>query len=183
QAVVEANRDITFEFRVFSTQVKESLVQERLLATLSSFFGVLALTLAIVGLYGLMSYTAGRRRGEIGIRMALGAQRWNVLWLILRDVGMLAGIGVGLGAAAAVASARLVASMLYGIAPGDPRTIAASVAVLLASAAVAGYIPARRAALVDPMAALRDEGSLSWSGTESGPLPEARDGRWGPGLT
>src|SRR5262249_59815750 len=115
-----------------------ALVQERLLATLSSFFGVLALTLAIVGLYGLMSYTAGRRRGEIGIRMALGAQRWNVLWLILRDVGMLAGIGVGLGAAAAVASARLVASMLYGIAPRGPRAIAASGAGLLSSAGGGG---------------------------------------------
>jgi macrolide transport system ATP-binding/permease protein len=105
----------------------------------------------------LMSYTVGRRRGEIGIRMALGAQRGNIRGMILRDVGMLAGIGVGLGTAAALAGARMVGTMLYGIAPRDTRTIAVSAVVLLASAALAGYIPARRAALVDPMAALRDD--------------------------
>jgi ABC-type antimicrobial peptide transport system permease subunit len=113
--------------------------------------------LAIAGLYGLMSYTVGRRRAEIGIRMALGAQRQNVVWMILHDVGKLAGLGVGLGAAAAVFSARLVGSMLYGIAPGDARTVATSAVVLLASAALAGDVPARRAAQVDPTAALREE--------------------------
>jgi len=157
KAIGDANPDVTIEFRVFSTQIRESLVQERLLATLSSFFGALALALASIGLYGLMSYTVGRRRGEIGIRMALGAQRGNVVSMILRDVGGLAVIGVGLGASAAFASARLIRTMLYGVTPGDAWTIATSAVILLACAALAGYIPAQKAALVDPMVALRDE--------------------------
>jgi len=128
-----------------------------MIAMLSSFLGGLALLLASVGLYGLMSYTVARRTSEIGLRMALGAQPGIVLTLVLKEVIWLVLIGMVLGIAAAVAGSRLVTSMVYGIAGNDPLTILMSCSILLASAAFAGYVPARRASRIDPMAALRSE--------------------------
>ncbi len=134
-----------------------ALVQERLLAELSSFFGLLALLLACVGLYGVMSYDVARRTHEIGVRMALGAQRRDVVGLVLRETMLLVVIGVITGLSAALATTRLITSLLYGLTPNDPLTIGLASLLLLAVAALAGYLPARRAARVDPMEALRHE--------------------------
>jgi predicted permease len=146
-----------FEVETLATQVAASLREERLLATLSSGFGLLALLLSCLGLYGILSYTVARRTNEIGIRMALGADRRDVLWLVLRDALRLVLLGVLLGIPAALAATRLVASQLFGIGAADPVAIVLATLVLLVVAAVAGYLPARRATRVDPLVALRYE--------------------------
>jgi ABC-type antimicrobial peptide transport system permease subunit len=138
-------------------QADESLVQERMFATLSSFFGVLALLLVCIGLYGVMSYGVARRTNEIGIRIALGATAPRVIRMVMRETMLVAGIGVAIGLGAAVSTTRLVATMLFGLAPTDPLTVTFAVALMIGVAALAGYIPARRAARVDPMIALRYE--------------------------
>lgn len=138
-------------------QVGESLAQEQLFATLSSFFGVLALLLACVGLYGVMSYGVARRTNEIGIRMALGASGSRVTKMIMRETMAVVGIGLVIGLGAAMAVTRLIASMLFGLAPRDPMTITFAVLLMIGVTAMAGYLPARRAARVDPMVALRYE--------------------------
>jgi len=133
------------------------LLQERLIAILSVFFGGLALLLASVGLYGLMSYTMTRRTSEIGIRMALGAQPNDLLSRILREVMWLSLAGIAVGVPAALAASRLVSGMLFGVSANDPATIALSAAILLGVSIFAGYLPARRAVRIDPMIALRSE--------------------------
>jgi ABC-type antimicrobial peptide transport system permease subunit len=127
------------------------------MAMLSGFLGALALLIACIGLYGLTSYTVTRRTNEIGIRMALGAQRGHVLWLIMRQTLLLVLIGTAIGVPAALAAGRLIASMLYGLTPTDPVTLIVATGVLAIVAAFAGYIPARRATKIDPMEALRYE--------------------------
>jgi predicted permease len=156
-AVDEVNHDITLQFRTLALQVDESLGRERLLATLSGFFGALALALAVIGLYGVMSYNVARRRNEIGIRMALGAEQARVLRMVLGEVAVLIAAGLALGLAVAVSSTRLLASFLYRLEPNDPTTLVTACVVLAVSAVVAGLLPARRAAKLDPMAALREE--------------------------
>jgi ABC-type antimicrobial peptide transport system permease subunit len=146
-----------FGIRTLADEVDRSITQERLLATLSSLFGLLALLLASVGLYGIMGYRMARRTNEIGIRMALGAQRGEVIWLVLRETLWLVVLGVCIGLPAALASTRLISSRLFGLSPADPATIAAATLVMVAVAAFAGYLPARRASRVDPMTALRYE--------------------------
>ncbi len=146
-----------FEVETLATQVAASLQRERLLATLSSGFGLLALLLSCLGLYGILSYTVARRTNEIGIRMALGADRRDVLWLVLGDALRLVLLGAALGIPAALAAARLVASQLFGISAADPGAVVAATLVLLSVAAVACYLPARRATRVDPLVALRCE--------------------------
>ena len=138
-------------------QFDNNIAQERMLTTLGGFFGALALLLAAVGLYGVMSHAVARRVREIGIRMALGARSGEVLWLILRETVLMVGIGALIGIPAALALTRLLASFLYGLTAQDPLSIAASTAILLAITALAGYIPARRATRVDPTIALRYE--------------------------
>ncbi len=156
-AVDEVNRDITLQFRTLSVQLDESLGRERLLATLSGFFGALALALAVIGLYGVMSNNVARRRNEIGIRMALGAEQARVLRMVLREVAILLVAGLALGLAVAVFSTRLLASFLYRLERNDPMTLVTACVVLAVSAVVAGFLPARRAANLDPMTALREE--------------------------
>ncbi len=133
------------------------LSTDRMIAMLSSFFGGLALLLAAIGLYGLMSFAVARRTSEIGLRMALGAQPANVLMLILKEIMWLVLIGLAIGIPSALAASRLISSMVYGVTGRDPVTILLSCSILLSAAALAGYVPAWRAARVDPMMALRTE--------------------------
>lgn len=146
-----------YDAKTFSERINELLIQEHLIATLSSFFGILALLLASIGLYGTMAYTVTRRTGEIGIRIALGAQPKDVLWMVLRETILLVLIGVAIGVPAALAMSRLVSSFLFGLTPRDPATIGIATLLLIAIGMLAGYLPARRASRIDPMIALRYE--------------------------
>jgi predicted permease len=137
--------------------VDRGLVRDRLTARLSAFFGVLALVLACIGLYGVLSYNVARRTSEIGVRMALGAQRRDVLRLVLADALLVTGIGAAVGLAAALAATRVLSTLLFGLTPRDPATLAGSAAVLLIAGTVAACVPAWRASRVDPMTALRHE--------------------------
>ncbi|HLN00195.1 MAG TPA: ABC transporter permease [Bryobacteraceae bacterium] len=157
QTIRAMNPRISLEFRLLSEQVEGSLLQERLVALLSALFGALALLLAAIGLYGLIAYSVTRRFHEIGVRMALGAGRGAVEWLVLREVGALLLGGLTLGVAATVPATHLVRSMLYGLAPNDPSTLTGACALLLMVGLAAAWIPVRRAARVDPMASLRHE--------------------------
>jgi predicted permease len=143
--------------RTMEQQVDNNVLQEKLVATLSGFFGVLALVLASIGLYGLIAHTATGRSKEIGIRMALGAERRAVLWLILKDALVLVLAGTIVGIPVALGLTKYVSSLLYGITPRDPLSTAAAVAVLMAIATFASYLPARRASRVDPNVVLRYE--------------------------
>jgi ABC-type antimicrobial peptide transport system permease subunit len=140
-----------------SEQVDRTLVQERAIATLSLIFGLLAMLLAAIGLFGVMSYDVTRRTQEIGVRMALGASARRVVQLVMAETLGWVALGVTLGLGAALATTRWVESLLFGLKPRDPLTIGLAVLVLLAVATVAGYLPARRAARVDPLFALRHE--------------------------
>jgi putative ABC transport system permease protein len=124
---------------------------------LSCFFGTLALLLASIGLYGLMSYTVTLRTREIGIRVAVGAQRENVLWLVLRETLALALFGIAIGIPSALAATRLITTKLFGLSPTDVPTITVVSLLLLLVALFAGYLPARRASAIDPIVALRAE--------------------------
>src|SRR5262249_54272236 len=128
-----------------------------LMAKLAGFFGLLALALAAVGLYGLIGYTVAQRTGEIGVRMALGARPGQVAWIVLAEGLRLVGVGLAVGVPAALGASRLVESMLYGLSAADARTIATSAAVLGLTSVAAGLWPAQRAARVDPVVALRSE--------------------------
>jgi predicted permease len=143
--------------RTIEDYVDNNLLVDRLLATLSGFFGLLALLLAAVGLYGVVSYAVTRRTREIGVRMALGAERVSVLWLVARYAGGLVLAGAAIGIPAALALSKYVKSFLFGIGPQDGMAIAGATATLLVAAAVAAFLPARRATNVDPIVALRHE--------------------------
>ena len=155
--LAQFNPDVVINFKPMTEFIDRALTQERLLATLSGFFGALALSLSAIGLYGVMSYRVARRRNEIGIRMALGAEQRRILAMVLRDVAVLLAVGLAAGICAALLATRLVASFLYGVTPRDPGVILVSSVVLAIVAAGAGYLPARRASRLDPMIALREE--------------------------
>jgi ABC-type antimicrobial peptide transport system permease subunit len=140
-----------------SADIDQTINQEILFARLCTAFAILALTIACVGLYATMAYAVARRTSEIGLRLALGAGRGAVIWMMLRDVCVLAAAGLAIGAGAAVAASRLIESFLYKTTPNDPRAVAVAAAILLASALVAAYGPARRASRIDPLKALRYE--------------------------
>ncbi|HTG16287.1 MAG TPA: FtsX-like permease family protein, partial [Blastocatellia bacterium] len=158
EAVHEVDSNLPlFDVKTQSQQADESLTEERLFARLSSFFGLLALSLACIGLYGVMSYGVARRTNEIGIRMALGATAPRVTRMVMRETMLVVLIGVAIGLGAAVATTRLIAAMLFGLAATDLMTMSFAVLLMIAVAALAGYLPARKASKVDPMIALRYE--------------------------
>jgi predicted permease len=153
---IDRNLPIT-RVTTLDEQVARSITNQRLVAQLSAFFGLLAVFLSCIGIYGVMSYVVTRRTNEIGIRMSLGAGRSNMLWMVLREILILVSIGVVIGIPVTLAGDRLVSKMLFGLRPSDPVTLVGATTILLIVAAIAGYLPARRASLVDPMVALRYE--------------------------
>jgi predicted permease len=155
--VAEAGSRIGVDFSVLSNMIQDSLLRERLMATLSGFFGGLAALMAMIGLYGVMSYLVAQRKGEVGIRMALGATRLDVVTMIISDAAVLLVIGLAVGTALALVVAGLAKPILFGLKPTDPGTLVAAVSILAAVGVLASLLPARRAAGVDPMDALRCE--------------------------
>ena len=152
------NPDLTvLDLHSLDYQVADNFTQERLIARLTALFGLLALVLASVGLYGITSYQVARRTSEIGLRMALGADRGDVVRMVMRSAFVQAGLGLAIGIPIAILGARTMTDQLYGVRSYDPASLLIAVAVLLMSAAVAGFIPARRAANIEPMTALRTE--------------------------
>jgi len=148
---------LNLEFQILNTAIRDSLVRERLMAVLSTIFGVLAGLLAAIGLYGVMSYTVVCRAHEIGIRMAMGAARPAVLGMILREAGLLIGAGLVVGLVLSVAAGRSAKALLFRLDPTDPTTLASACALLAAIGVIAGLVPAYRAARLDPSRALRNE--------------------------
>jgi ABC-type antimicrobial peptide transport system permease subunit len=157
EAVESLGREYISSIQTVRQSIDRSILQERITAMLSAFFGALALLLAAMGLYGLMACAMTQRTREIGIRMALGAERGRVLKMILRETLVLVGAGVGIGLPCALVATRLLGHMLYGLSPNDAVTLACVVGALVAAGVLAGYLPARRAMKVDPMVALRYE--------------------------
>ncbi len=156
-AVAEVDPRASFTAMTVSDNLARSLVRERLLATLSGFFGGLAILLALIGLYGIMAYSVARRRNEIGIRLALGAERIRVLRMVLGEVVRLVSMGVGLGVIASLGAGRLVTAFLYGVSASDPQVIAVTATGIVLVGLGAGAVPAWRAARLDPVAALRED--------------------------
>jgi predicted permease len=156
EALRRVDKDVTFTFRVYKQAIRANTVQERMLAMLSGFFGALALLLAALGLYGVMTYAVSRRRTEIGIRMALGASPSAAVRLVMQRATVLVTIGVVLGAGLSIWAARFAAPLVFGVQPRDPATLAGGAVVLAAIGALAGWLPARRASRIDPAHVLRE---------------------------
>lgn len=154
-AIDREDPSAVLSFRSLDEQVAAALTQERLVATLAGFFGILGLLLAAVGLYGVTSYAVTSRRGEIGIRMALGASAGGVVRMVLRRVASLVTLGIVLGAALSAWAAKYVGTLLYGLEARDPSTFAGAAALLMLVATLAAWLPARRASRIDPMRVLR----------------------------
>jgi ABC-type antimicrobial peptide transport system permease subunit len=155
-ALAAVNPNLSLTFRVLASQLHSSLVRERLMAQLAGFFGILALLLAGLGLYGVTAHSISRRRTEIGIRLALGAIPLRVIGLVLSRVWLLSVAGMAAGAAISLWASKFVAGLIYGLPPRDPATLATAALVLIVVATVAGWLPARRAAQTDPGIALRE---------------------------
>ncbi len=156
-SIIGVNPQIDIEFKLLRTQIRETLTQDELMATLCGFFGALAVLLAAIGLYGVISYTVAQRTNEIGIRMALGAQRSGIIRLILGEVSLLVGIGIAAGVGLTLVGGKATGSLLFGLKADDPLTLVLTVILLAAIALVASFVPARRASRLDPMVALRYE--------------------------
>jgi predicted permease len=156
EAITNVHQEAVVDFKAFEEDLRAAVIQERLVAFLSAFFGGLALLLAALGLYGVMSYSVARRRNEIGIRMALGAEPTRVMKLVLHRVAFVTLLGLGLGVLVSLGTGRFVNALLFGLVASDTTMVAIASISLGAAAALAGYLPARRAARVDPMAAIRE---------------------------
>ncbi len=158
RAIAQVNPDLTvIDFNTFEDQVKGNFNQQAMITQLTSLFGLVALTLATIGLYGVTAYSVERRTSEIGIRMALGADRIAVLRLVLKGAFLQVGIGLLIGIPATIVAGRALSSQLFGIKPYDPLVLCTTTVVLLAAAFIAAVVPARRAANTEPMHALRME--------------------------
>jgi predicted permease len=157
RALLELSPSIVVQYQSQRSLVAATLVRDRLMATLSGCFGLLAVLIATIGLYGVMAYTVARRKVEIGIRMALGADRASVIAMVLREAAVLMGVGAALGLAAAIPGARAAATLLYGLEPSDPATMVSSVALLGCIALLASGLPAWRASRIAPTVALRED--------------------------
>jgi predicted permease len=158
QAIHSIDRSLPItQVTTLNEQVARSITNQRLVAQLSTFFGLLAVFLSCIGIYGLMSYVVSRRTHEIGIRMALGAARSDVRRLVMREIALLVGVGVVIGIPVTLGGGRLVSHMLFGLRGTDAVSLLIAIMILLAVGLIAGYLPARRAARVDPMVALRHE--------------------------
>ncbi|MGO4882733.1 MAG: FtsX-like permease family protein [Bryobacteraceae bacterium] len=155
--VKQVSPAITLDFQAFDETIREGLLRERLMATLSSFFGALAALIAAIGLYGVMAYLVVKRTNEIGIRMALGADRRNLVGLVMREAASLLLIGLAVGAALAMAAGSAAGSLLFGLKSTNAGILAMAAALLAAVTLAASYLPAWRAARLDSMAALREE--------------------------
>jgi ABC-type antimicrobial peptide transport system permease subunit len=140
-----------------AAQIDQTVGQERTFAMLCTCFAVLAVLIACVGLYGTMAYSVARRTNELGLRMALGAQRPRLVWMVMREVLAMAAVGLAIGLPIAFATTKFVKAFLFGMKPNDPWALAGAAVLLLIAAAIAGYGPAYRASRVDPWNALRDE--------------------------
>ncbi len=154
-AILAVNRDIVLKVRPIGDEVRDAMAQDRIVAELSGFFGGLALLLAGLGLYGVTSYAVARRRAELGIRMALGAAPAIVIRLVLARVSALVAIGTAAGVALAFGAAGFITTLLYGLEPRDPATLAGAVVTLVAVGVFAGWLPAYRASRIDPAEVLR----------------------------
>jgi putative ABC transport system permease protein len=157
QAIAEIHSGLPVEFTVLTAQIKESLMRDRLMAALAGAFGLLAGSLAVLGLYGVIAYMVARRRSEIGVRIALGASRGRVIGLVLREAILLLAIGLTVGTALAAWAGQAAAALIYGLKPRDPVTLGGAVALLALVALLASYGPAWKASRLQPMDALRDE--------------------------
>ena len=155
--IAEWRPGMGMQFQVFQQQISDTLMRERLLAALAGFFGALAALLATIGLYGVLAYHVVKRRNEIGIRVALGATRGQIVGLVLKDAALLVSIGLAIGFIGSLVIAQTLTSMLFGISARDPLRLGAAAIALAAAAAIGSLLPARRASRVDPMIALRDE--------------------------
>jgi ABC-type antimicrobial peptide transport system permease subunit len=156
-ALLAVDPHLPLEVHPLNDLVLATVSEDVLVTRVTAAFGTLALLLAALGLYGVMAYTTSRRRGELGLRLALGAQPGGLLRMIIREAAVLAGLGVLLGVPVGLAAARLVRTQLFGVSPFDPPSLAGAVVVLLVTALAASYLPARRAAATDPLVALRAE--------------------------
>jgi ABC-type antimicrobial peptide transport system permease subunit len=156
-AANQINPSMVINFTVLKTQIREGLLRERLMATLSGFFGGLATMLAVIGIYGVISYVVIQRKNEIGVRMALGANRSHIVRMVLRDAAILLAIGLAAGTGMTIAAGNAAASMLYGLKPRDPITLAAAIVGIVVVGLAASFLPAQRAANIHPVAALREE--------------------------
>ena len=156
-AIRQIDKNLFVDVVSMDRQIEDNVFFQRLLATLAGVFGLLALLLASIGLYGMMAYSVARRSNEVGIRMALGADRRRIVGAVAREMMTLVGAGVVVGMGAAWAATRLIAGTLFGLSAMDPPTLAFAIAVMTVVALAAGYVPARRAAAVDPIVSLRQE--------------------------